>query len=170
MKKRAIVLVVFLSLVLPFLPLFQGKAALGKETLRKAPDFELVDLRGRTISLSSLEGKVVIVDVWDTWCSPCWQEIPDFIDLHTRFKSRGFVMIGVALGNKGEDAVRSFVEENGIRYKVALATPKFLEDYSPIEYIPTTFVIDKKGRIAATYSGFKEKAVFEEDILRLLKE
>ena len=83
---------------------------------KKAYDFSLKDFNGKIHRLSDFKGKVVILDFWDTWCPPCKAEIPHFIDLHHKYKDKGFMMIGAAIGQRGENAVRQFVQDRNVPY------------------------------------------------------
>jgi len=136
----------------------------------KAAEFVLQSVKGDTVRLSDFRGKVLILDIWDTWCPPCRMEIPDFVQLNNQYKEEGFSIIGIALGQEGKEKVQSFIQEYHIPYPVALANKQVLKDYGPISGIPTTFVINKKGEIVKTYIGFKPKETFENDIKFLLKE
>ncbi|MBN2355840.1 TlpA family protein disulfide reductase [candidate division KSB1 bacterium] len=135
---------------------------------RKAPEFTLSSLEGKSVSLSDFKGKVIIVDIWDTWCPPCRMEIPHFVELYSEYQKKGLEIIGVALGREGRDAVARFARQYKINYISVFASQKMLDDYGPISGIPTTFVIDQKGRIARTYVGYRDKSVFENDIKTLL--
>jgi thiol-disulfide isomerase/thioredoxin len=137
--------------------------------LKKAPAFELMSTDGKKVTLAGYEGKVVIVDFWDTWCPPCRMEIPHFIELYSQYKGKGFEMLGVVLGREGKDKVLDFIKTNKINYTNAYVSETFLNAYGPIEGIPTTFVIDQKGRIYKSYTGYRDKSVFENDIKALLK-
>ena len=137
----------------------QGSAV---EIGAKAPDFSLVDINGKTVSLSAFNGKVVILDFFASWCPPCKQEIPDFIELEKSYGDKGFAMIGVALVSAGE--AREFAGKMGINYPVLVDDGKASEIYGPIRSIPTTFIIDKNGKIVKMYIGYREKAIFEADI------
>ncbi|MDZ7294325.1 MAG: TlpA family protein disulfide reductase [candidate division KSB1 bacterium] len=140
----------------------------AQEGRKKAYDFRLKDLDGKTHSLSDFRGKVVIVDIWDTWCPPCRREIPEFAELHRAYADSGFVMIGVAAARNGVDAVRSFVREHRVPYLNLIATDEVFRGYGPIEGIPTTFVIDHEGYIHQKYVGYTPKQMFERDIKTLL--
>ncbi len=142
----------------------QGSAI---EIGQSAPDFSLSDINGKTVSLSAFDGKVVILDFFASWCPPCRQEIPDFIELEKSYGDKGFAMIGVALVNAGE--AREFAGKMGINYPVLVDDGKASEIYGPIRSIPTTFIIDKNGKIVKMYIGFRSKDVFEADIKELLK-
>lgn len=142
----------------------QGSAI---EIGEKAPDFSLADIDGNTVSLSSFSGKVVILDFFASWCPPCKQEIPDFIELEKTYADKGFAMIGVALVSAGD--AKEFAGRMGINYPILVDNGKASETYGPIRSIPTTFIIDKSGKIVKIYIGYRQKAVFEADIKELLK-
>ncbi len=142
----------------------QGSAI---EIGRSAPDFSLTDINGETVSFSDFNGKVVILDFFAGWCPPCRQEIPDFIELEKSYGDKGFAMIGVAL-TRASDA-KEFAGKMGINYPVLVDDGKVSEAYGPIRSIPTTFVIDKAGKIVKMYIGYREKSVFEADVRGLLK-
>ncbi|MCM8812178.1 MAG: TlpA family protein disulfide reductase [Candidatus Omnitrophica bacterium] len=136
---------------------------------KTASDFQLTGLNGEAIELGSFRGKVVLLDFWATWCPPCRAEIPHFNELYSAYKGQGFELIGLSVGEDPE-VVRSFVAANDMRYPVAISNEKVEQAYGGIRGIPTTFLIDKKGRIAQKYVGYHEKAVFEGAIRKLLAE
>ena len=133
----------------------------------KAADFTLTDINGNQVSLSGLSGKVIILDFFASWCPPCRMEVPDFIVIAKEHGSENFAMVGVALEDKA--AAKSFADKMGINYPVLVDDRKVSAAYGPIRSIPTTFVISKDGNIAKIYIGYREKAVFENDIKELLK-
>ena len=133
-----------------------------------APDFSLQTPEGRTVKLSSLKGKVVILDFWATWCQPCRKGIPDLIELKKKFGKQGFEVIGISVDRDTKDEVIPFVKNNGINYPVVYYNDNVIRDYGGIESIPTTFVIDKQGKVVATYQGLRDKSVYEEHIKKLL--
>ena len=137
------------------------------EVGEKAPDFSLRDTNGKQVSLSDFSGKVVILDFFASWCPPCRQEIPDFIALEKAYSDKGFSMVGVALVS-AQDA-KDFAGKYGINYPVLIDDGKVSDAYGPIRSIPTTFVLDKSGKIAKLYIGLRPKSVFEADIKELLK-
>jgi len=137
------------------------------EVGEKAPDFTLPDMDGKQVSLSEFSGKVVILDFFASWCPPCRQEVPDFIELEKEYSGKGFAMVGISLVNAGE--ARDFAEKTGINYTVLIDDNKVSDLYGPIRSIPTTFILDRSGKIARLYIGFRPKNVFEADIKELLK-
>ncbi|MFC1718361.1 redoxin domain-containing protein [Candidatus Poribacteria bacterium] len=135
-----------------------------------APDFTLSDLGGQEVSLSNSRGKVIIVDFWATWCGPCVKEIPHFIELNDEYGEQDFAMIGISMDRNGTEVVESFVEKHQIDYPILMSDGKVEIAYGGIQSIPTTFVVDKAGKIQRRYVGYRDKAVFEADIKVLLAE
>ncbi len=133
----------------------------GQSNAVAAPDFVLTDLTGRTISLSDYRGKVLFLNFWATWCPPCRAEIPDFIEAYKENKDKGFEILGISVDTKGKDVVASFVEKYKINYPVVLEsrskTQQLIEDYQPGQFIPTTIIIDKQGRIRQKHVGQMDK-------------
>ena len=119
--------------------------------------------------MNDYKGKVLILDIWDTWCPPCRKEIPHFIDLYSNFKGKGVEILGAAIGREGRDKVADFIKQNKVNYPNVLASEELLKTYGPIRGIPTTLVIDQKGGIYKKYVGYQDREVFENDIKALLK-
>jgi thiol-disulfide isomerase/thioredoxin len=130
-----------------------------------APDFSLTTLEGETLVLSDLEGQVVLLDFWATWCPPCREEIPGFIALQEKYGDRGLIIVGVSVDKDGRETVAAFVEDNKINYPIAMSDGKVEEAYGPITGIPTTFLIEQGGRIVGKYVGYHDREVFEREIL-----
>lgn len=140
----------------------------GKER-REAPDFALKDADGKTVRLADYRGKVVVLDFWATWCGPCKIEIPWFMDFQRQHRDRGFEVIGVAMDDDGWDAVKPFVHQMGVNYRIVLGNDDTAQKYGGIEALPTTFLIDREGKIAATHVGVSSKSDFENGIQELLQ-
>jgi len=114
---------------------------------------------------------VVLLDFWATWCPPCREEIPHFKELYDQYRGEGLVVIGVALDDGGEKDVAPFAQQNQINYPLSVTGAQELgQRYGGIRGIPTTFLIDKEGRIAKKYIGYQSKEMFEKEIQALLKE
>ncbi|PIU50901.1 TlpA family protein disulfide reductase [Candidatus Desantisbacteria bacterium CG07_land_8_20_14_0_80_39_15] len=133
-----------------------------------APDFVLPKLGGDKFKLSSLSGKVIILNFWATWCSPCRTEIPDFIDLKKKYGGKGLEIVGVSLDKDGERKVGQFAGKIGINYIIVFGRQEVTDKYGGIRGIPTTFIIDRKGNIVKKYVGFRPLEVFEKDVRELL--
>ena len=136
----------------------------------EAPDFTLKSVSGKKITLSSYRGKVVILDFWATWCPPCKAEIPDFIKLYSKYKKDGFQMLGISVDQGGLVDVKPFMKDYGINYPIMLATESVVREYGGIRGIPTTFVIDKAGRIVDKFEGYRPSSEFKALIEKLTKE
>jgi cytochrome c biogenesis protein CcmG/thiol:disulfide interchange protein DsbE len=125
-------------------------------------------------SLEAFRGKVIILDFWATWCPPCRAEIPDFVELQEEYQDDGLEIVGVSLdpmtpARGGTPAVHSFVKQQKINYTILLAEDDdAIAGYDVTRGIPTTYVIDREGRIVKTYVGMQSKRQFEQDIKRLL--
>ncbi len=145
--------------------LFLTANAFGQTGL--APDFTLKDLDGKDFSLSSLKGKVVILDFWAVYCPPCRDEIPSFINLYETYKEKGLEVIGVTVDREASK-VKTFMETNKISYPILFSSKEILEAYGGIQAIPTTFIIDRNLKIVDKHVGFAEKSYFEEKIKPLL--
>jgi peroxiredoxin len=120
----------------------------------RAAEFKLQDLSGDTVSLSSLRGKVVFLNLWATWCGPCREEMPSMETLYNEFKNnRDFVILAVSQDRLGKDAVKSYVEKNGYHFRVLLDPDNKLSDSYDVSGVPETFIIDRHGRIVAHHMG-----------------
>jgi peroxiredoxin len=158
--KRLGMPIVTIVLILLFGSL-SNHSVFGQGSYPKAPDFRVTDLSGKSISLADYKGKVLFLNFWATWCPPCRAEIPDFVEVYGQNKSRGLEIIGISLDTKDNEAIAAFVEKYKINYPVVLesrkATEKIIADYEPGQYVPTTIVIDKQGRIRDKYVGQMDK-------------
>jgi DsbE subfamily thiol:disulfide oxidoreductase len=136
--------------------------------LMPAPSWALQDADGKTIHSSDFKGKVVVLDFWATWCPPCKAEIPSFIALQKEYGKNGLAVIGVSVDEGGADVVKSFAQQSGMNYTVVLADDKTTQAFGGIDAIPTTFIIDREGRIVTKHLGFTEKDEFEKELKPLL--
>jgi thiol-disulfide isomerase/thioredoxin len=133
----------------------------------KAPVWELKDPDGKLVKSSDFDGKVVILDFWATWCPPCKAEIPGFIELQKKYGEKGLVVVGVSLDEQGPSVVKQFMNQFGMNYPVVMGNIKTMEDFGG-KAIPTSFVIDRSGKVVAKHVGFASKQTFEKEIEPLL--
>lgn len=120
-----------------------------------AIDFEAKDLEGNRHRLSDAKGKVVLLNFWGIWCKSCRQEIPRLVELQSRFRDQGLLVLGIDTGDAPEDLV-SFVAELGIRYPVLLGDA-VADDYQVLVY-PTSVVIDRSGNIRHRVEGYRHES------------
>jgi peroxiredoxin len=129
-----------------------------------APDFALTDLSGKTVRLADFRGKVVLLDLWATWCSPCREEIPDFVELQTRYAERGFTLVGIALDEEGAKVVKPFAQQVGINYPIVIGNTGVSAAYGGVQALPTAFLIGRDGRILQAFVGDRARSDFERAI------
>ena len=134
----------------------------------QAPDFELVSLDGRKVKLSDFRGKAVVLNFWATWCAPCKVEMPWFVDLQTHYANDGLTILGVAMDDSDPQKIAKFASEMGVNYPVLLGTNKVSEAYGDVEYLPTTFYINRQGKIVGKVAGLIGKAEIEADARKAL--
>lgn len=129
---------------------------IGKQT----PNITLKDLDDNSFTLSSLQGKCLILDFWETWCPPCKMEIPHFVKLRNQYDANDLVIIGIS--SEDEETLRSFKKKHRINYLISTSSD-LPSPYADITSIPTTFFIDREGiikHVASGYHDFKELNLF----------
>ena len=147
----------------------KNQAVVKAESTRKmAPDFSLKDATGKTIKLSDFRGNVVLLNFWATWCGPCQIEIPWFIDFQKDYKDRKFAVLGVSMDDDGWKSVKPYIEQRKINYQIVVGTEETSQLYGGIDSLPTTFIIDRGGRIAAAHTGLVSKSEYKDEIVKLL--
>jgi peroxiredoxin len=142
-----------------------SKAGSSKE----APDFALKDANGKTVKLSDFRGKVVLLDFFATWCGPCRIEIPWFMQFERRYKDKGFSVIGVSMDEEGWEVVKPFLAELGVNYRVVIGNDSISQAYGGVDALPTTFLIDREGKVAARHVGVASRREIEDGIEKLLE-
>ena len=135
---------------------------------KKAPDFKLKDMDGRSVELADYKGKVVLLNFWATWCSPCRIEIPWFMEFEQEFKDKGFAVLGVAMDEEGWEVVKPYAERTKINYRLVMGDDITAQLYGGVESLPMTFVVDKDGNVASTHVGLVSKSVYRNEIVQLL--
>jgi peroxiredoxin len=135
-----------------------------------APDFALKDADGKTVHLSDYKGRVVLLDFWATWCGPCRIEIPWFTDMERKKKDQGFAVLGVSMDDNGWEDVKPFLAEMKVNYRVVIGDDPTTQAYGGVDSLPTTFLIDKQGKIAAIHIGLAGRKEFEDGVDELLQE
>ncbi len=134
------------------------------ENFPQAYDFNLKSIDGSTKKLSDFKGKVVVLDFWATWCQPCIKSIPDLIEIQNSMKD--VQVIGISVDVNPMQVVPDFIKKHKINYIVLIGTEELYEKYGGINAIPTTFIIDKEGRIRNKHIGVVPKDVLINEIKR----
>jgi peroxiredoxin len=133
-----------------------------------APDFSLPDLDGHSVSLSDFKGKVVVINFWATWCPPCRAETPDFVRMQAKYRARGLEFVGLSLDAGGVRDVRPFADEYNVNYPMLVADDRVARAYGGIVFLPTSFVVDRQGKIVKRYEGYTDPKIWESTLESLL--
>jgi peroxiredoxin len=133
-----------------------------------APAFSLKDANGATVTPAEYKGRVVLLNFWATWCVPCKAEIPWFQEFDAKFKDRGFAVLGVSLDEEGWGVVKPYVTERKITYRMVIGSEEMSTMYGGIDSLPTTFILDREGKIAVIHTGLVSKATYQKEIEDLL--
>jgi peroxiredoxin len=137
---------------------------------KPAPGFTLKDSSGAVVKLADYKGKVVLLNFWATWCGPCQIEIPWFIEFEQKYKDRDFAVLGVSFDDDGWISVRPYMTTHKINYRVMIGSDQLAQLYGHVDALPTSFIIDRSGRIAATHVGLVDKRDYQDEILKLLED
>ena len=142
------------------------KATQAAEHLDRKPaaNFTLADANGAKVELAAYKGKVVLLNFWATWCGPCKVEIPWFVEFNKTYKDRGLAVVGVSLDDDGWKSVKPYLAEKKIDYTVVVGNDAVSKSYGDVDSLPTTFIIDRDGRIAFTHMGLVGKDMYEAEI------
>jgi len=119
----------------------------------EAPDFTFPDLNGREVSLSGHRGKVVLVNIWATWCPPCRQEMPSMQRLYEKFKGGNFEILAIGIDSEGSEAVAPFMRKMNLTFPALLDPGETIRSLYGITGVPESFIIDKKGIVVEKIIG-----------------
>ena len=170
MKKVPILVLLFIliGVTLVLSACTSGTNSQGLVIGNPVPDFKLTDLSGQSVSLRSLRGKVVILNYWQVDCPPCKEEMPDLQATYNAWKDKGVTLLAI---NAGEDAatVKNFVESGNYTFPVVIDTNLQVAQKYNILYTPTTFILDKDGKLRYKVVGaFSDQAQIEKQFVGLL--
>jgi peroxiredoxin len=151
---------------------------LAPATRQPAPPFRLHDAAGKTVALADFSGKTIVLNLWATECGGCKAELPTFVELHHTYGDHGVAVIGVSMDVMYEDLkgpaeawarVTPFSRTHGLRYTVLVDDGSVEKTYKVVA-MPATYLIDKHGRIAATYVGVVDSADIQANLKALMTE
>jgi peroxiredoxin len=138
---------------------------------KPAADFTLRDANGSAVKLSDYRGKVVLLNFWATWCGPCTLEIPWFEEFERDYKTQGLAVVGVSMDEDGWKAIKPYMDAHKMNYRVLLGDDSVSQLYGGVDSLPTTFIIDRAGRMAfPPHIGLAGKNEYLKEIQSLLGE
>lgn len=144
-----------------------GGVAPGQLIGQTAPDFELQSLEGKNIRLSDFRGKAVLLNFWATYCGPCKIEMPWFVEMQKEFGPQGLQIVGVAMDDDTDD-IAKFAKEMGVNYPILLGKESVGQSYGGVGVLPTTFFVDRDGKITDREFGLQSRSVFVDNIKKAL--
>jgi peroxiredoxin len=133
-----------------------------------APDFSLEALDGKTLRLSDLRGKAVLLNFWATWCGPCKIEMPWFVDLQKQYGAQGLQIVGVAMDDASKEDIGKFAKDLGVNYPILIGKESVGDQYGGVPALPESFLISRDGKIVDKIIGLRGKADIEEAIKKAL--
>jgi peroxiredoxin len=135
---------------------------------KPAPEFTLNDSAGNSVNLSSLRGKVVLLNFWATWCGGCQIEISWFMEFQARYKNDGLAVIGISTDDDGWKSVSPYMKEKKLNYTIMVDDAKVGKLYG-LDSMPMTILIDRDGKIAAKHVGLVSKSEYKAEIETVLR-
>ena len=135
---------------------------------RALPRFQFPDADGRQFTSADIEGKVVLLNLWATWCGPCRSEMPWFVEFQSKYQEQGFTVVAISVDDDGWDAVTPFVEEFQLNFPVLLGGDAADAVFGTVDAIPATLIIDRSGNVAFWHQGVPERSEYETQIESLL--
>ena len=139
------------------------------ETWKPAPEVELKTADGQPFRLSELRGRVVVLNFWATWCIPCRAEIPELSAMQRELGAKGLTIVGASWDDTTE-GIKDFQNDIKLEYTVLIGGENMQEKFGGIPSLPTTFIIDREGRIRQKIIGARDREGFEKEIRPLLEE
>ncbi len=157
---QSIILILILVIGIGVMILLQSKKSsfdlAGKPQFKKgvrAPNFKLPDLNGKMMSLTDYRGRVVLLNIWATWCAPCVEEMPSMEKLHQELKDEKFVILAVSIDEPGAEVVRPFMKKHKLNFPALIDSAGILTQLYRTSGVPESFIIDKQGRILEEIIG-----------------
>jgi len=143
-----------------------GDTDIKERSFAQMPEFTFSDLAGNRVSSGRFQGKVLLLDVWATWCQPCKEEMPWFQELHEKYQDRGLAVVGVSIDPSASDAAE-FTKKLGVTYLI-LHHPAIMQEWGLLG-LPTTFIVGRDGKIRKKIIGFEYQPTFEKAVREALE-
>lgn len=140
-------------------------------TAEKAPDFTLKNDQGENVRLAEQRGKVVMINFWASWCTPCRKEMPLLDELHERYKSAGFTLFGINV-EQNTEAAKAFLEDVGVTFPILYDPKSEVSRAYQVKAMPTTVMVDRDGEVRYVNRGYKEgdEEKYRQQIRELIRE
>jgi peroxiredoxin len=142
--------------------------ATGPSGSRTAPPFSLRDTNGNIYSSAQLAGKPAVINFFATWCSPCREEIPGFVEVYNKHKEKGFELVGISLDTDTRENMPGFLMSNKVGYRILFGDLATARAYGGVSSIPTTFFVGKDGEIKNVHVGYMDRDAFDKEVMKLL--
>jgi peroxiredoxin len=133
-----------------------------------APDFALQSIDGKTVRLSDLRGKPVVLNFWATWCAPCKIEMPWFVELQKKYESAGVQFLGVAMDDASTKDIAEFAQSMNVNYPILIGKEAVGDAYGGVQFLPETFYIGRDGKIVDKAFGLKGRGEIEDAIKKIV--
>jgi peroxiredoxin len=135
---------------------------------RTAPPFSLKDTSGNFYPSSRFAGKPTVINFFASWCPPCREEIPGFVEVYNKHKEKGFELIGISLDTDTRENLPGFLMSNKVGYRILFGDLETARAYGGVSSIPTTFFVGKDGEIKNVHVGYMDKDAFDKEVRKLL--
>ena len=134
-----------------------------------APDFTLKTLDGKSLKLSDLRGKAVLLNFWATWCAPCKIETPWIVDLQNQYAAQGLQVVGVSMDDESDtEGIKKFAQEMHMNYPILRGSEDVASAYGGMEFLPTTFFVGRDGNVTGRILGLKGRSDLEDNVKKAL--
>lgn len=136
---------------------------------KPVPEMLFERLDGSSLALSALQGTVLLINFWGTWCAPCLKEIPELVHLSRQFKTRGFEVVGIAVNSGPPEDIRAFMQDHQMDYRVLIGEMSPIKRHFRVVGFPTSLLVDRHGIIRHCYFGPQTEERLKNDVESLLE-
>lgn len=132
------------------------------------PPFTLPDVSGNNVASARFAGKPTVINFFTTWCPPCREEIPGFVEVYNKYREKGFELVGISLDTDTRGDLPMFMMQNRIGYRILLGDVATAKAFGGVTQLPTTFFVGKDGRIKNVHLGYIDREAFDREVRKLL--